>query len=444
VRSRRSEHASSRPLVAVGVHGPRSVWARVRPDGWSLWQLPPRVLAYVLAVDVLAVVLGVVLAVREPVSHADVNAAALLALGAAVHIETARHIERLREISADGRPYIDLKSMWSFAALLLLPLGPALGLVVFTYAYWWLRVSQRPVVHRWTFSAATVVVASCAAAAVIHALPAVGLPGALSGPVGLLVVSLAAVVRWVVNHGLVVGVITLTSPTTPWLQRLGSPTDTLLGLGALALGIVLAVLASTVPWLVPVLLVPLMTMHRGFLLQQFARAAHTDGKTGLATAAHWHAGAAKELARARRMRIGLGVLMVDLDDFKAVNDRHGHLVGDRVLRAVADALSAEVRAYDAVGRFGGEEFVVLLAAVDVEGATSTAERLRARVSAIEVPVHAPDGPATVSGLTASVGAAVYPAAADDLDDLVLAADAALYEAKRRGRNRVEVARVLPR
>ena len=174
------------------------------------------------------------------------------------------------------------------------------------------------------------------------------------------------------------------------------------------------------------------------------RLALTDPLTELGNHRHFHERLRDELAEARRRRRNLTVALVDLDDFKAVNDRHGHLVGDRVLRAVAEALTSEVRAYDAVGRFGGEEFVVLLAAVDVEGATSTAERLRARVSAIEVPVHAPDGPATVSGLTASVGAAVYPAAADDLDDLVLAADAALYDAKRRGRNRVEVARVLPR
>lgn len=418
--------------------GPRAERSGVSPRRWSLWALPAPALAYVLAVDVLAVVVGAVFGATEPVAAGDLRTALLLALGCAVHIEAARGIERRREVVADGVPYIDLKSMWSFAGLLLLPLGPALVLVVFSFAYWWLRVSQRPVPHRWVFSAATVVLATFAAHLVLRTAAEPEILALISGPTGLLLVAAAGLTRWLVNLWLVVGVISLSAPTTTWRQRFGSSTDTLIGLGALALGAATAVLAASAPWIVPVLLVPVMGMHRGFLVGQFARAARTDGKTGLPTAAHWRDHATREVARARRRGgayPGLGVLMVDLDQFKAVNDHFGHLVGDAALREVADALRAEVRGYDAVGRFGGEEFVVLLAEVSPAEVGQAAERIRRRIGACEIRV--PDGP--VRHLTASIGAATLPADAVDLDDLLVAADTALLAAKRSGRDRVEFA-----
>ncbi|MHC1561221.1 GGDEF domain-containing protein [Actinomycetospora sp. C-140] len=411
---------------------------RADPRRWSLWQAPRRVVVAVLLVDLIAVVLSVAVAGLEPVGAADWRTLGLLVLGLVVHVETARGIERRREIVADGQPYIELKSVWSFAGLLLLPLGLALALVVVTFAYWWLRVSQRPVVHRWTYSAATVLIASVAAWAVLELMPG-GLLVKVAGPVGLLVLVAAGLTRWVVNHGLVVFMICLSAPGTPWWKRLGSPTDTLIGLGALALGAALAVVALTTPWLLPVLLVPVMGMHRGFLIQQFARAARTDPKTGLANATAWRDQADRELARLRRRGGELGVIMVDIDAFKAINDRHGHLVGDAVLRAVADTLRSEVRPYDAVGRFGGEEFVVLLAEAGPEEVGRIAERLRRSISECEVTVAPTLGGGTVTGLTASIGTATFPQASRDVDGLMVSADTALYAAKHGGRNRVECA-----
>jgi diguanylate cyclase (GGDEF)-like protein len=137
------------------------------------------------------------------------------------------------------------------------------------------------------------------------------------------------------------------------------------------------------------------------------------------------------------------VLVLDLDHFKDVNDTYGHLAGDEVLAAVADALQAEVRDGDLVGRFGGEEFVILLAAragrteADaLTSAQSVADRIRRRVASLAVGLETPDGPLTVAGLSVSVGAAVRPDGPADLRTLVHAADTALYAAKRAGRNRV--------
>lgn len=411
---------------------------RLDPRRWSLWQAPRRVVVAVLLVDVVAVSLSLGVAGTEPIGPADWRALGLLVLGLVIHVETARGIERRREVVADGQPYIELKSVWSFAGLLLLPIGLALALVVVTFAYWWLRVSQRPVPHRWTYSAATVLIASVAAWQVLELVPG-GVLVKVAGPLGLLVLVAAGVTRWVVNHGLVVFMICLSAPGTPWWKRLGSPTDTLIGIGALALGAALAVVAVTTPWLLPVLLIPVMGMHRGFLIQQFARAARTDPKTGLANASAWRDQADRELARLRRRGGELGVIMVDIDAFKAINDRHGHLVGDAVLRAVADTLRAEVRPYDAVGRFGGEEFIVLLAEANPEQVVRTAERLRRSIAECEVVVAPTLGGGTVRGMTASIGTASFPQSSGDLDGLMVSADAALYAAKHGGRNRVECA-----
>ena len=409
--------------------------------------LPPVARGYVLVVDALAVLLAVLLVPRDPIGAADLRAGALLTAGALLHIEVARHVERRRELDTVDRPYVDLKSMWSFAAVLTVPLGVALALVLAQWVFWWLRMPTRPLPHRWVFSGAAVVLGSVAAWAVLHALHAPE-PTNVAGPLGLAVVVAAALARWSVNHALTTTAVALTAPSsTSWLRRFARPQDAVVGLGALALGVLLHVLGELSPWTLPVLLIPLMAVHRGVMLQQLLQAAHLDDKTGLVTAARWQVSAERALARPRSRRHGLGVLMIDLDEFKQVNDRWGHLAGDRVLRAVADVLADEVRDQDAVGRFGGEEFVVLLRDLDPAAVAGVAERVRRRVTtgAGPVPTAGPapaSEPATdpiIRGLSVSVGVATYPHGGPTLDALLLAADTALYAAKRAGRNRVRAA-----
>ena len=118
-----------------------------------------------------------------------------------------------------------------------------------------------------------------------------------------------------------------------------------------------------------------------------------------------------------------------------MNDRHGHLAGDRVLMSVAEALRAEVRDNDLVGRFGGEEFVIMLPGHDGAGydrveLEAVADRIRRRVDALGVEVATADGALTVGDLSVSVGGASFPDDAADLDGLLEVADSALYAAKR--------------
>jgi diguanylate cyclase (GGDEF)-like protein len=181
------------------------------------------------------------------------------------------------------------------------------------------------------------------------------------------------------------------------------------------------------------------------LVHELQDEVRTDEKTGLLNAIAWNRLAAQELSRARRAGTALGVLMLDLDHFAQVNAVHGHLASDDVLRAVATALRADVRDYDHVARFGGDEFVIALPGVSGADLHALGERLRHRIARLAVELPNSRIRATATGLTASIGAARYPdVAADTMDALLLAADTACYAAKRGGRDRVELAPAVAR
>jgi len=162
----------------------------------------------------------------------------------------------------------------------------------------------------------------------------------------------------------------------------------------------------------------------------------TDELTGLANNRAFRDKMEKEAARAIRFGHELSLLIVDLDDFKRVNDVHGHLQGDEVLRAAAAILRAESRGIDEPARYGGEEFVVALPETDHKGAVEVAERIRTQLAGRVVPLLEGTGEVSV---TASIGVATIPDDAGGVQELIAVADAALYEAKRAGKNRVSSA-----
>lgn len=163
---------------------------------------------------------------------------------------------------------------------------------------------------------------------------------------------------------------------------------------------------------------------------ELERQARTDPLTGAMNRLALAESIARELSRAQRNSRPLSLLMFDLDFFKQLNDRLGHLAGDAALKNVAAATQRQLRASDLLARYGGEEFVVVLPDADKTQAIETAERLRKRIESLGIPCG--DGTA----LTASFGVATFPADGDDFDSLVAGADAALYNAKQSGRNRV--------
>jgi diguanylate cyclase (GGDEF)-like protein len=205
------------------------------------------------------------------------------------------------------------------------------------------------------------------------------------------------------------------------------------------LGVLITVAVAISPALVVVAL-PTVVLMRAFLVNPLLVAqSRVDAKTGLLNVSTWEREAELELSRAARTRNTVALAILDIDHFKLVNDTYGHLVGDRVLKAVADGIQVKSRDYDKVGRFGGEEFVLLLAQASEDEACRIAERLRAYIGDLAVPIDdRPEAPRVQ--VTISIGvAAMERDAPRNLADLLTAADSALYLAKQAGRNRVCVA-----
>jgi diguanylate cyclase (GGDEF)-like protein len=320
-----------------------------------------------------------------------------------------------------------MTSVWFFAGALSLPPVTATLLVVLVSAHLWLRVG-RELPNRPTYRVV------CTAAMMINTVHVVGpvltlfgLGEQRLGPMAMIVGGLAFMV---VNFVQVVIPLKLESLPVPAAALWNA---TLLELTTLCLGGITAVLLATHPGLVWIVVLPVVVLPRGVLGRVLEERENLDHKTGLLTMAEWERRADLQLETARRTDDVFSVLMIDIDHFKRVNDTYGHLAGDAALSTVADSVRGEVRVYDSVGRFGGEEFVVLLAGLDSGHSAAVAERIRDAVT--KLTVRTGKG-VVITGLSVSIGVATYPMAGADRDAVLSAADKAVYEAKQSGRNQV--------
>jgi diguanylate cyclase (GGDEF)-like protein len=171
-----------------------------------------------------------------------------------------------------------------------------------------------------------------------------------------------------------------------------------------------------------------VAVNQAHLFAQMQQQALTDGLTGCYNRRSFELQLERDLHLATRLRQPVSLIMLDLDNFKHINDQAGHDAGDVALCMLADNLRAELRAVDTPARFGGDEFVVILPQANTEGAVLVAERLRERIEQTDVPKF--------GKVTASFGVATFPTHATTRDSLVIAADRALYNSKKAGRNRV--------
>ncbi len=392
--------------------------------------LPVRARALVLATFACtALVLGWSLAVLDVDGRTAASAAFLI--GAAVL--TAALSGSLRENRNSSSRLQSTDSCWTVAAAVLLPLPVVapVALVVRLLVTCVLTGGQRS--FKLVFNLCVAALSAFAAGAVARVVLPAGLeePGSRNGL--LVVLGLAAVgAAHLVLDRLVVLAIALSEPS--WTMRDLGRASVLddIEVALVFLGLLLAPLLAG-HLALGLLAVPLpVVLHRLTGAGVLWQAADRDAKTGLLTSAAWTSAATRTLARAAAGGREVAVLVVDLDHFKQVNDRYGHLTGDAVLRRTAETLRGALRPDTLLARFGGEEFVVLLPDAGAAAARATAERLREAVERQPRAVAELDLP-----VTASFGVA---AGSDvELTALLAQADRALYDAKRAGRNRVAVA-----
>jgi diguanylate cyclase (GGDEF)-like protein len=409
---------------------------RFRPRTWALWKQPRALVRYFLSVE--AIVLGITVALGLN-THLDVRnwwQFGALCVLAVLQAEASRKIEKARRLITSAI-HGNMTSVWVFAGVIVLPPVLAGALVIVIYAHLWLRIwrklGTRPA-HRVLFSTAIIMLSAYIAAGVLTAgrmlLHANGWPEATTTTV---IVLIAAVVFLVVNYLLAATAAVMHGRAAhlmvTWAEHA-------LEVATLCLGALAALALTQAPYLVVLVMPPLLVLHRAVLVRQLEELAITDQKTGLLNATAWHEAAKNELSRATRQNTVFGVLMVDLDFFKKVNDTYGHLAGDEVLKGVARLLKDEIRDYDSAGRFGGEEFAVLIPDASASDIVATAERLRHRVTELEIMAPTENGEALISGLSASIGVAIYPNSGTTLEQLMLTADSAVYTAKSNGRNQV--------
>jgi len=413
------------------------------PAAWRgdrLRGAPRALIGLLVSVEVLAGALTVfTIATLSSPANVWLRAAMLLAMSI-VFEEMSRQVGKARLVISSG-PKPDMTSVWTFAGALCLHPGQAALLAIAVSVHVWLRRQRQSgqFAYRKVYSGATVVLACLLASAILDTDDMVGPVHSHLGSVSLVLTAMLAYTC--TNRVLISAGVVLSGGPRTWSVLVGTWDDNALEVATLCLGFFTAVAMLNQVWLAPLMIVPTLLLQRGALVKELERAAATDTKTQLLTALAWEQIAAHQLAIAKSTDASAAVLLIDLDRFKQVNDTFGHLVGDAALLKVGDRLKRELRQTEAVGRFGGEEFVVFLPGLEVTAALRVAERIRARIEAIDMTEPGPGllGSGPVPTLSASIGLACFPQHGTELAELLHAADAALYEATRSGRNRVELA-----
>ncbi|MFY7070208.1 GGDEF domain-containing protein [Nocardiopsis changdeensis] len=403
---------------------------------WPFLQEPLGLIVYMSLMVLVALFLcGLAFAVTV-FSVMDLVVLVVFTIGAAVCVEGSRRLETQRHAGSSR----DLLGAWWFPVVLLLPPVYAFLIPIPIYLLNQQRIRQT-LMYRRIFNMVSVGLFGFFVSVAWHWLISGDLMEGLrgSGEVsqwlatlpGLLVAFAGCAVFTLINTLAVALAIRISMRGKRKLPPLWDRESLMVDAVEISMGIVVAVLCNISLFLVPIALPPILLLQRSLLYQQLQNAARTDPKTGLLNAPTWEQEASIEIARARAARHRSAVLIIDIDHFKRVNDTHGHLFGDQVLMGVATTISHHLRQSDLLGRFGGEEFVVLLPGSDVNEAWHAAERLRVEVGCMEIEVDK-----VKVAVTVSVGLAVVGEHGNDLVELLTAADLALYRAKETGRNRV--------
>ena len=414
----------------------RRLLARADFRDWVWWKLPWLLRCYVAVVPLAAAALAAVAAVRTTWYAADGWKFALLLGCGLISVAATPKV-----VYAHGGITRDFITVWVLPIAILLP--PFYAMVtpipLYVLTQFWVF---RGMVYRRVFTVGAIALSYGAASMLFRAFPASFAGGTIGTGLHALTWAVAvALAEQVGRRGhqvLIVGGIKLTDPTVRFTDLEFNREALVADFAEFDLGVLITIVVAVSPWL-SIFAVPTVLLVRRFMMHgQLLAQSRIDTKTGLLNASTWEQEAKVEIARAVRTGTPLALALIDIDHFKAVNDTYGHLAGDKTLRAVTDGLRSQLRTYDLAGRFGGEEFVILLPHAREADALNIAERLRAHIAAMRVPVG--DDPQTgpVVTVTISVGVASLNGESRELTDMMAAADAALYYAKETGRNRTHV------
>jgi diguanylate cyclase (GGDEF)-like protein len=410
---------------------------RMTVRDWLWCQLPPLLRSYVAAVPTLAAALIAFDAARMEWRASDLLKFALLLFCAVISVGSTPRI-----MYANPGLTRDLTGVWVIPAAILLPPVYAALLPIPMFAVMWWFV-HRGVPHRTVFTAASHSIGYGLASWIFRAFPS-HFAGAAIGTgmhalTWVIAVVISSLIGGRIHHFLIVGAVKLSDPTFRIREIEWNPHEFQAVLVEVDIAVLLTLAIAIAPELIVVALPTVLLVRRFVVHPLLIAQSRVDAKTGLLNVSTWEAESEAELSRAVRTREPLSIALIDIDHFKSVNDTYGHLVGDLVLKAIASALTTQSRDYDRAGRFGGEEFVLLLPQTVAPDAAKIAERLRKFVEELAIPIDdRPDAP--LVKVTISVG--VTTMARNEprvLADLLAAADSALYQAKQAGRNRVAAA-----
>lgn len=405
---------------------------RTSLSDWELWHLPGSLRAYIFAVHAAAIAALVALVLSSHWHARDVAVFIALLLCGAVTIEATRRISVPHSAVSH-----DMLTVWYIVAVALLPPFYAFCVPPALAPYRMLRMAPG-ILYRRVVSGSICALAYGAAATVFSHLPGSFAGTALGGGphvvTWLVSLGCCGVLGVVVNNALIIFAIKLSDPAARMSQLAFNGEAVVSDLCQLSLATLIALPAAFNLFLLVGALPVVAVMRRFMMHAQLVTASRIDAKTGLLNAATWQREAELEVSRAMRINSPIAIAIADIDHFKAVNDKHGHLAGDGVLALMAATMSALVRDYDLLGRFGGEEFIICLPHTGPAEALQIAERLREKVSLISA-----EGPGSSEvQVTISVGVASLEASRRSLDELIAAADAVLYQAKAAGRNCVRI------
>ncbi|HEY3951985.1 MAG TPA: GGDEF domain-containing protein [Streptosporangiaceae bacterium] len=405
--------------------------ARLR--SWPIWELPHWLASLVTGV-VAAYVCAVVAAATQTSFSLHDLALFVLLLGF-----MAASIELTRRAGDPAGLSMDVYGVWQLPIAIFLPPVFALIAPISKLALTQWRTRQT-VLYRRIFTTSAQGLAYGAASAIFH-VARNHVPFVTAGPgyhwlIWVAAAAMCALIRWTINATLVLTAVKGSDQGVSIRQMQFGKEPLYNDLAELCIGLAATVLIA-VNWFLVALFLPAVTLlQRSLRHAQLENASRVDAKTGLLNAATWQREASIELSRATRTRTPLAVAMIDIDHFKQVNDTYGHLAGDAVLATLSATLRALLREYDIIGRFGGEEFAILLPQTDMVKAEQITERLRAKLAEITVTTGTGAGAEAPLQVTVSIGVATLQATRRDLDELIAAADAALYRAKAQGRNQV--------